>query len=131
MSRYGWTFCGAVLGAVGVAAGAFGAHALGDHPQIATFDVAVRYQMYHALAMLAVGQTTGRCAQVAGWFFACGVVLFSGMLYLRVLGAGIWSVHVVPVGGTLLIAGWVALACAAAARATSSPGGTLEDVAGA
>jgi uncharacterized membrane protein YgdD (TMEM256/DUF423 family) len=112
--------CGAVLGALAVAAGAFGAHGLEgrlEADQLVTFDKAVRYQMYHALALVLVGllalHRPSPATTVAAVAFLVGIVLFSGGLYGWVL-AGIGPlVHVVPVGGTAFIVGWVALAAAA------------------
>ncbi len=111
---------GAVSGALSVAAGAFGAHALKARlaPELlAIFDTAARYQALHALALLAAAwactRWPGRAARVAGWCFVLGTVLFSGSLYalalsgVRALGA------ITPAGGVLLIAGWLALALAA------------------
>lgn len=107
---------GAASGALGVAAGAFGAHALKTQlapDLLAVFDTAARYQMLHALALLAsawaVTRWPGRPAHAAGLCFAAGTVLFSGSLYLlaatgaRALGA------ITPLGGALFIAGWIAL----------------------
>lgn len=117
---------GAALGAVAVAAGAFGAHALRARlapDMLAVFETGARYQMYHALALLAVALLIGRqapahpLARAAGWLFTAGIVLFSGSLYalaltgVRTLGA------ITPVGGLAFIAGWVCLAGAAASRA--------------
>lgn len=111
---------GAASGALSVAAGAFGAHALKVRlaPELlAIFDTAARYQALHALALLAAAwactRWPGRAAGVAGWCFVLGTVLFSGSLYalalsgVRALGA------ITPAGGVLLIAGWLALALAA------------------
>ncbi len=111
---------GAASGALSVAAGAFGAHALKARlaPELlAIFDTAARYQALHALALLAVAwactRWPGRAAHSAGWCFVLGTVLFSGSLYalaltgVRALGA------ITPVGGVLFIGGWLALALAA------------------
>jgi len=111
---------GAVLGGIGVAAGAFGAHALRaqlEPRMLEVFETAARYQMYHALALLGVAwvgyQTQSSAAQVAGWAFAAGILLFSGSLYamaltgVRELGA------ITPFGGAAFLAGWAALALAA------------------
>ena len=108
---------GAVLGAVGVAAGAFGAHALKARlapEMLAVFETGVRYQLVHALGLLAVGWAAGRwtsrAVRVAGWLFVVGVFLFSGSLYamcltgVRALGA------ITPIGGAAFIAGWLLLA---------------------
>ncbi len=119
MSARVWVVAGAVAGALSVAAGAFGAHALKARlaPELlAVFETAVRYQMVHALALLATGWVSvafpGRASALAGWAFLAGTVLFSGSLYLLALG-GVRAVGVVtPVGGLLLIAGWLFLAWA-------------------
>jgi uncharacterized membrane protein YgdD (TMEM256/DUF423 family) len=129
---------GAVSGLVGVAAGAFGSHALRARlspERQAQFEVAVRYQLWHALALFAVvfvstlrfpvgvGATevlvevqdpAGWPAAVAGWMFVAGTVLFSGSLYVLALtGKRRWGM-VAPIGGTCLILGWAFLALAAA-----------------
>ena len=111
-------FAGAVLGALGVAAGAFGAHALKaslSPEKLAIFEVGVRYQLIHALALLAVGlalrQTDGALVRAAGPLFLGGVILFSGSLYALALGGPpSWLGPVTPLGGLLLIGGWIVLA---------------------
>ncbi|MCC6141120.1 MAG: DUF423 domain-containing protein [Nitrospira sp.] len=104
---------GSLAAALAVAAGAFGAHLLKsvlDPPQLAVFETAARYQMYHALGMIAVGlagQIVGR-PQVAraGWCFAAGIVLFCGSLYgVSLLGIR-WLGAVTPIGGVAFIMGW-------------------------
>ena len=115
-----WTFLGAILGALAVATGAFGAHGLKDRlsaEALAWWQTGAQYQLAHALALVVVGLVAQRRAskaiEVSGAAFALGIVLFSGSLYalalsgMRALGA------VTPVGGLLLLAGWVALALAA------------------
>jgi uncharacterized membrane protein YgdD (TMEM256/DUF423 family) len=107
-----WTLVGAVLGFLGVAAGAFGAHALREAvtaDRLAVFETAVRYQMYHALALLAVGAIG---ADRAGWAFLAGTTIFSGTLYLLVLTDRRWLGAITPIGGVLLLAGWVLLVLA-------------------
>ncbi len=109
---------GAILGGLGVAFGAFGAHALKDRlaeDKLAIFEVGVRYQLVHALALLAVAALlreqpvqAGRC----GWLFLLGVCVFSGSLYAMALGGPRWLGAVTPLGGLGLIAGWVSLALA-------------------
>ena len=110
---------GAVLGLVGVALGAFGAHALKARlspEQLATFEIGVRYQLIHALALLAVAwactRWPGRWVNASGWLFIAGTLLFSGSLYALGLtglrGLGI----VTPVGGVALLAGWLCLSIA-------------------
>jgi uncharacterized membrane protein YgdD (TMEM256/DUF423 family) len=113
---------GAVLGLLGVAIGAFGAHALKDSLKVSgrldTFETAVKYQFYHALALVLVGvllQLAGQDANAtrwltyAGYSFLAGVLVFSGSLYvlcatgITVLGA------ITPLGGVMMIAGWAML----------------------
>lgn len=111
---------GAASGALSVAAGAFGAHALKARlapDLLAVFDTGARYQALHALALLAVAwacsRWPGKAANAAGWCFVAGTVLFSGSLYALAL-SGVRSLGAItPVGGVLLIAGWVALLLAA------------------
>ncbi len=125
LSATGWIVCGAVVGALGVGIGAFGAHWLGPHLEktneatdvarlLATFETGARYQMYHAPMLVLVGLLLARgpCTglQIAGVCFLLGVVIFSGMLYLLVLSGMKFLGGIVPIGGTLFIAGWVALA---------------------
>jgi len=111
---------GAGLGFLGVALGAFGAHALKgkvDADMLAVFETGVRYQFYHALALLIVGWAcahwTSPAITAAGWLFVAGTALFSGSLYalaltgIKVLGA------ITPVGGVSFLAGWACLAWAA------------------
>ena len=107
---------GALFGALGVALGAFGAHALRSSltPEgLATFEIGVRYQMYHALALLAVAwasaQWEAATVAAAGWSFVVGIVVFSGSLYVLVLTGQRWLGAVTPIGGTALIVGWALL----------------------
>jgi uncharacterized membrane protein YgdD (TMEM256/DUF423 family) len=98
-----------------VAAGAFGAHALRARlgpSDLVTFETAVRYQMYHALALLLTGLLTDREVRVgaSGWLFLAGIVLFSGSLYLLTLGGLRWMGAVTPLGGLAFILGWLLLA---------------------
>jgi len=109
---------GAALNFLGVAAGAFGAHALRSRltaDMLSVFETGVRYQMYHGFAILLVALLIGhagsaRLLVISGWSFVAGVVLFSGSLYaltltdVRVLGA------ITPLGGLLFLLGWGCLA---------------------
>jgi len=108
---------GAVLAFLGVALGAFGAHALRGSlgaADLATFETGVRYQVYHALALLAtswaVARWPGGTAHAAGWLFVAGIVLFSGSLYVLVLGGQRWMGAVTPFGGLCFLAAWALLA---------------------
>lgn len=110
-----------LLGGTGVAAGAFASHALKDQlseRMLAVFETGVRYQMYHALALLAVALWLSRTElsgwlTAAGWGLVIGTVIFSGSLYalslsgVKILGA------ITPLGGVALMIGWGCLAIAA------------------
>jgi uncharacterized membrane protein YgdD (TMEM256/DUF423 family) len=116
MSRT-FVLLGAVLACLGVAGGAFGAHslkALLPADLLAVFETGVRYQMYHALALLFVGWAIERFpsphVRRAGWLFTIGIVLFSGSLYALSLSGVRWLGAVTPLGGAALIAGWALLA---------------------
>ena len=109
---------GAVSGFIGVAAGAFGAHGLkktmaADLFEI--FEVGVRYQMYHALALIVVGALAlrGRSVDVAGWGFLIGTIIFSGSLYALALSGQRWLGAITPLGGVAFLIGWSALTWAA------------------
>lgn len=134
-----WIRTAAVMGCLAVIAGSFGAHGLEDHftklygddkPKVVVgveipaamkylndFKTGAEYQMYHALALLAVGLLILRkpsgVLNAAGWCFSLGIAFFCGSLYglslfkMPVLGM------VAPIGGTLMIIGWVLLAAGA------------------
>lgn len=105
---------GALLAFIGVAAGAFGAHALKQKlhaDMLNAFEVGVRYQMYHALALIMTGMLYERYAHPlimsAGWCFLIGTTIFSGSLYiLSLTGIRVWGV-VTPIGGVFLLIGWM------------------------
>jgi uncharacterized membrane protein YgdD (TMEM256/DUF423 family) len=110
---------GALSAFLAVAAGAFGAHGLrarltpGD---LAVFETAVRYQMYHALGLLGVAWATvrwpGTFPVIAGWLFLAGTVLFSGSLYGLALSGLRWLGAITPLGGVAFLGGWIFLALA-------------------
>jgi uncharacterized membrane protein YgdD (TMEM256/DUF423 family) len=108
---------GAISALIGVAAGAFGAHALKDRlsdDMLAVFEVGVKYQMYHAFGLLAVAWALSRWPEgvspLAGWFFILGTVLFSGSLYALSLSGIRWLGAITPLGGLAFILGWAMLA---------------------
>ena len=115
-----WILKGAaLLGASGVALGAFGAHGLAARfPQanLDVWDTAVSYHLLHALALLALAALPEDRVRWSALGFLIGVVLFSGSLYLLALGGPRWLGPVTPVGGLALIVGWLALLRAGAAR---------------
>jgi uncharacterized membrane protein YgdD (TMEM256/DUF423 family) len=113
---------GAILGLIGVALGAFGAHALRtmleSTGRVATFETAVKYQFYHALALVLVGvliQLVGsnlsavRLLGWAGYSFLGGTLIFSGSLYVLCFTGITWLGAITPIGGVALIAGWALL----------------------
>ena len=108
---------GSVLAGLAVLFGAFGAHALRESlspEDLSTFEVGVRYQMYHALGLLAVAWALTRwdtsTVVAAGWFFVGGIFVFSGSLYLLVLSGQRWLGAVTPIGGVAFMIGWALLA---------------------
>ncbi len=121
MSGANWIRIGAILGGLAVAAGAFGAHGLKerlDARSLEVFETAAKYQMVHALALIAVGllatsNRSGAALTVAGWSFLLGILIFSGTLYGLAISGLKWLGAITPIGGLALIAGWVALAIAA------------------
>src|SRR5215217_241203 len=115
-----WMFVGALMGFVGVGLGAFGAHGLRGRlspEMLAVFETGVRYQMYHALALLATAalmtRADGRAVLVAGWSFTAGILIFSGSLYALALTGVTTLGAVTPLGGLAFLIGWIALAIAA------------------
>src|SRR5688572_7254961 len=118
MQKQSALLAGAIIGGLAVAIGAFGAHALKqflvDAGREDTFQLAVRYQFYHALALLATGltmtQSSGKALRYSSLSFILGVIIFSGSLYglcftgVRMLGA------ITPLGGVFFILGWALLA---------------------
>jgi uncharacterized membrane protein YgdD (TMEM256/DUF423 family) len=137
-----WLLLGAVLGGLAVALGSFGAHGLEIHlgktlsakasvsaaerkdqaeRKLDVWETAVRYQMYHALALLAVGwlasRRCGLAIHLAGAALTAGTLVFSGCLYGYVLSDLRWLALSVPIGGVLFIIGWICLAVAVASDA--------------
>lgn len=111
---------GALLGCLGVIAGAFGAHALRDHlapDRLVQYELAVRYQMYHAFALIAAAWAAhrfpGATAHAAGWFFMVGTLIFCGTVYALAFGSPRWFGAITPLGGLSLIIGWALLVYAA------------------
>ncbi len=106
---------GGALALIAVALGAFGAHGLrrrlsAEH--LDTFETAVRYQMYHALGILAAGlawpRWPGSALTAAGWLFLAGVLLFSGSLYALSLSGMRRLGMITPFGGLAFLLGWAA-----------------------
>ncbi len=104
-------------GMIAVMLGAFGAHALKSiltqYDRLETYELAVRYQFYHTLALLAIGlfmeRISGKSIRVSAVAMIVGIILFSGSLYVLALFNITAVVFVTPVGGVFLICGWVML----------------------
>jgi uncharacterized membrane protein YgdD (TMEM256/DUF423 family) len=111
---------GALAAALGVALGAFGAHALKARlsvDMLAVWQTAVQYHLWHALGLVGIGLLAQHLpasvpVRVAGWLMLAGIVLFSGSLYVLALSGVRWLGAITPFGGACLIAGWLALAYA-------------------
>jgi uncharacterized membrane protein YgdD (TMEM256/DUF423 family) len=114
-----WLILGAFGAALAVAAGAFGAHGLRarlDADALALWETAARYLMYGALGLLALGATASRLgtpASAAGWCLAVGTFIFSSTVAVLALGGPRWLGAVTPLGGLLMIIGFVLFGVAA------------------
>ncbi len=127
MKRRHLIMLGAVLAALSVALGAFGAHGLkellAETGRSGTFETAARYHFYHALAIIIVGILLNTYKngflKYAAWFFLLGIILFSGSLYAISINSNepTWMMGVLaPVGGLSFITGWILLAFAVSKR---------------
>ncbi len=108
---------GALLAGLAVMLGAFGAHALKDRigaEALGWWQTAVQYQMWHALAVLALGLCGRRWMILPASMLAGGAFLFSATLYAMALGGPRWLGAVTPLGGLAMIGGWAVLAVRAA-----------------
>lgn len=129
MRLFRFALCaGSIAGGLAVALGAFGAHALRgvlDDRALAIWHTAVEYQLWHALALLAVGTLARARADRGLWIaaacFAIGSVLFCGSLYALAAGTAHWIGAITPFGGVALIAGWIALGVHAWRQTDSLP----------
>ena len=111
-----WIIIGAIFAGLSVLIGAFGAHGLKGKistEDLVIFEVGVRYQMYHAIALILLGlisaSMSGKILTLPGIFFCSGIIIFSGSLYLMVLTNIRWLGAITPIGGALLIFGWLSL----------------------
>ena len=110
-----WIIIAAISGAAAVMAGAFGAHGLrarATPEQISAWTTASNYHLLHSVVLLALAMFASSTARSIVWpasLFGLGLVLFSGSIYLLVLTEARWLGPVTPIGGLLLIAGWLAL----------------------
>ena len=116
-----FTILGSAFMFLGVGAGAFGAHGLSNYltkyDLMGTWETAVRYHIYHALALFAAAWLADKwptsLTTWAGYLFLAGIVIFSGSLYLLVLTQKGWLGAITPIGGVAFIAGWACLFLAA------------------
>lgn len=116
-----WLFIAGLSGFLCVTIGAFAAHGLSkvlEPKELAWIETGVKYQMFHTIAILAIGilqlcresLVANKMANFATRAWAYGILLFSGSLYALALGAGKFLVWVTPIGGTLFLIGWLCLA---------------------
>ncbi|HZX73525.1 MAG TPA: DUF423 domain-containing protein [Cyclobacteriaceae bacterium] len=114
MNQKNTLLAGIIFGGLGVVIGAFGAHALNPilaaNNRLDTYEIAVRYQFYHALALLAIGILMDKFSAsrlgYAALFIVLGVIIFSGSLYVLSLTGETMLGAVTPFGGLLMIIGW-------------------------
>jgi uncharacterized membrane protein YgdD (TMEM256/DUF423 family) len=111
-----WLIIGAFNGAFAVLAGAYGAHFIDgvlSDATLVTFQKAVRYQMYHAFALVLVSLLANniqkKMVNISGWLFLSGIILFSGSLYLIVFTGMQWIEFLTPIGGFAFTFGWLGL----------------------
>ena len=107
---------GSISALIAVVLGAFGAHGLKGRlttEMLNAFEVGVRYQIYHALALLAVAWAFSRWPRAevtaAGWLFVAGTIIFSGSLYFLSLTGVRWIGAITPIGGVAFLLGWLSL----------------------
>lgn len=115
---------GALLAALGVALGAFGAHGLRsllDANALGWWQTAVQYQMWHAIGLIALAALRLRGSLLPAALLAAGTVIFAATLYAMALGGPRWLGAVTPLGGSLMILGWLALAWRVLQRAGPRP----------
>lgn len=115
-----WIGIGALLAMLGVAAGAFGAHALRDRltpADLEIFRTGASYHQLHAVALALIGVVLGghdsRLLRASAWLMLVGIVIFSGTLYGLVLTGMRWLGAITPIGGVCLMAAWLCLALGA------------------
>lgn len=115
---------GAGLAGLAVILGAFGAHALKSRlgtDELGWWQTAVEYQMWHALAVFAIGLAGFGWMRRAAWLLVAGTTVFSGTLYAMALGAPHWLGAITPLGGLAMICGWALLAWRTARAGPVSP----------
>ena len=112
-----WIILGAFLAALAVIFGAFGAHGLKNKvspDDLIIFETGIKYHMYHALGLILIGilgfHYNSDIIQLPAVLISIGLLIFSGSLYILVLSGLRWLGAITPIGGVLLIAGWLMLA---------------------
>ena len=110
-----WIGIAAINMAIAVALGAFGAHGLKNivsAQQLEWWHTATLYLFVHALGLLLVGLLIRLkyATQITAWLLQIGIIIFAGSLYAMTLGAPLWFGAITPIGGVLMIAGWLWLA---------------------
>lgn len=112
---------GAIAMTLAVALGAFGAHALKNrltNEMLTIFETGVQYHLYHALGLLIVGLIAyflpdSPLLKWAGWLMICGIIIFSGSLYILSVSGIRWLGAITPIGGLCFITSWILIALAA------------------
>jgi uncharacterized membrane protein YgdD (TMEM256/DUF423 family) len=106
-----WYNYGIIFALLSVGLGAFGAHGLSEiltnNKMVDTFQTAVRYHMFHSLALLFVGINAKNELTKDGLFFVIGIILFSGSLYLLAITNIKWLGAITPLGGVAFGIGWI------------------------
>jgi uncharacterized membrane protein YgdD (TMEM256/DUF423 family) len=116
-----FSVAGSLFLAVGVALGAWGAHGLTSvltPEKLKSWELAVQYQMVHALGLIMLGymlrdSKRSRLRPAAGWLMLTGIFLFSGSIYLGALGGTSWTAQIAPFGGGSFMLAWLLIAVAA------------------
>ena len=112
MSQRFWISISSILGFLGVALGAFGAHILKDQlstEMLKIYETGIKYQLIHTVVMLIIGFSGDKKYYKSEWFFLAGIILFSFSLYIYSVTSVKLFAMITPAGGVLLLLGWITL----------------------
>lgn len=101
---------GALLAAIGIALGALGVHGLKnvlDAVRMGWWHTAVDYQMWSGVGLVGLGAAGRPRLALPGWLIAAGAAIFAATLYVMALGGPLWLGAVTPIGGALMVVGWL------------------------